>query len=304
MDKYIFLKKNIINIIIPENTDVLEAIVLENISNKTFQFINIIAKNHSRAIIINKLNIRYCKGLLEDHSHLTIIKSQENINENLENQETWNLCNNSILSLLDLEILNIGSQKSYDYFLSGSNSQLYHVTKSLMKNSNKASLRTSQVHSSQYSKSSIIVKYILLDESEANYNSLIKIDQNGKETDAIQRQGVLLLSDKAKNTAIPALEVESSAVRCKHGAATGYIDEEHLWYLKSKGFSVHEAHKHILLGFFKDTQDIEDRTEKLEKQETGTLQEQQEGIESQKNGNFLNYCKIIDRFYDNCIRYL
>lgn len=274
MDKHIFLETNIINIIIPESTNIIEAIVLEHLPNKNFKCINIIAKKNSCAVIINKLNIKQCNGLLEDYANLTIIKSQENITEKIENQETWNLCNNSSLKFLDLEILNFESQKSYEYFLLGSHSQLNHVTKSLIKNSNRTSLRTNQIHSSQYSKSSVLVKYVILDEAEASYNSLIKIGKNGTETDAIQRQTVLLLSDKAKNIAIPALEVENSAVRCKHGAATGYIDSEHLWYLKSKGFSEKEAYKNILLGFFK---------------------------EAGENIKCLNSDKIIDNFYSNCI---
>jgi Fe-S cluster assembly protein SufD len=71
-----------------------------------------------------------------------------------------------------------------------------------------------------------------------------------QQTDAFQSSHALLLSSRARADAIPILEIEADDVRCKHGATTGRIDDDQMFYLMSRGLSYQEAQRMIVQGFF------------------------------------------------------
>jgi Fe-S cluster assembly protein SufD len=62
----------------------------------------------------------------------------------------------------------------------------------------------------------------------------------------------LVLSKHAHAEAIPFLEIENSDVRCAHAAATGRVDDLHLFYLQSRGISRTEARRLVVFGFFEE----------------------------------------------------
>jgi Fe-S cluster assembly protein SufD len=60
--------------------------------------------------------------------------------------------------------------------------------------------------------------------------------QGGAGTDAYQTNRNLLLSEHARADSLPNLEIEADDVRCSHGATVGQLDQDHLFYLMSRGF--------------------------------------------------------------------
>jgi Fe-S cluster assembly protein SufD len=64
------------------------------------------------------------------------------------------------------------------------------------------------------------------------------------------RDDTLLIGKDAKIEAIPALEIAANDVKAFHGATVGAIDEEHIFYLMSRGIERDAAEKLIALGFF------------------------------------------------------
>ena len=59
----------------------------------------------------------------------------------------------------------------------------------------------------------------------------------------------LLLSDEAEANSAPGLEIEANDVRCTHGATSGQIDAEELFYLMSRGITRKASQKLIVHGF-------------------------------------------------------
>jgi Fe-S cluster assembly protein SufD len=57
------------------------------------------------------------------------------------------------------------------------------------------------------------------------------------------------LSDDAEANSMPGLEILADNVRCTHGATSGQIDEEELFYLRTRGISVPVAQRLIVTGF-------------------------------------------------------
>ena len=68
-------------------------------------------------------------------------------------------------------------------------------------------------------------------------------------TDAYQKVRNLLLSDDAEANSMPGLEILADNVRCTHGATSGQIDEEELFYLRSRGIPTRAAQRLIVTGF-------------------------------------------------------
>ena len=70
---------------------------------------------------------------------------------------------------------------------------------------------------------------------ELVHAGLIRIEKGAARSDAYQTNRNLVLSDKAKATSIPMLEIDNNDVRCTHGATVGPVDAMSLFYLESRG---------------------------------------------------------------------
>lgn len=112
-------------------------------------------------------------------------------------------------------------------------------------------------------------KGVLKDQSTAVFNGKILVHLDAQKTNAYQRNQNILLSDEATVNTKPQLEIFADDVKCTHGATIGQLDEEPLFYLKSRGIPEREAKK-ILLNAFAD-----DIAEKIKIPELVALLEQQ-----------------------------
>ena len=83
---------------------------------------------------------------------------------------------------------------------------------------------------------------------------MLQVSKGAKGADAGQIFHNLLLSDSAEADSIPELEVmENDVVGCGHGTANGPIDEEQMFYLKTRGFDGKEAKRALIAAFLNST---------------------------------------------------
>lgn len=94
-------------------------------------------------------------------------------------------------------------------------------------------------------------KGILKDQSTAVFNGKIIVHEQAQKTNAYQRNQNILLSDQATVNTKPQLEIFADDVKCTHGATIGQLDEEPLFYLRSRGIPESVA-KSMLLNAFAD----------------------------------------------------
>ena len=80
-----------------------------------------------------------------------------------------------------------------------------------------------------------LYKGILNDRAVGVFNGKIMVRQDAQETNAYQSSKNILLSDDAKMNSKPELEIYADNVKCSHGASTGTIDPDQLFYLKARG---------------------------------------------------------------------
>ena len=101
-------------------------------------------------------------------------------------------------------------------------------------------------HSRQY------YRGLLADDSRGVFTGRIYVKDIAQKTDAVQSNANLLLSPTAQVTAKPQLEIYADDVKCTHGATSGELDEEALFYLRSRGVPERTARLLLLHAFADD----------------------------------------------------
>jgi len=115
--------------------------------------------------------------------------------------------------------------------------------------------RTFQIHEAPHTSSDLLYKNSLDDKARTIFSGLIRVDRKAHQTDAYQKVRNLLLSDEAEANSAPGLEIEANDVRCTHGATSGQIEGEELFYLQSRGINRADAQRLIVLGFVQEVID-------------------------------------------------
>lgn len=115
--------------------------------------------------------------------------------------------------------------------------------------------RTLQSHAVPNTTSDLLYKGALKEVSRSEYSGLIKVSKGAQGTDAYQANRNIVLSEQAVARSIPQLEIEANEVRCTHGATVSPVEEEHIFYLMSRGIDRVTAQKLVVFGFFGDVLD-------------------------------------------------
>jgi Fe-S cluster assembly protein SufD len=97
-----------------------------------------------------------------------------------------------------------------------------------------------------------IYKGILSGRARGVFNGKIYVHQDAQKTDAKQTNKTLLLSDEAQINTKPQLEIFADDVRCTHGATIGQLDDEGLFYLRSRGIGKKQAQSILVYAFASD----------------------------------------------------
>ena len=109
--------------------------------------------------------------------------------------------------------------------------------------------RTLQDHLQPNTWSDLLYKNTLDHRAKTIFEGLIKVEKGARQTDAYQTNRNLLLSADSEADSMPGLEILDDDVKCSHGATTGQIDEEELFYMLSRGIPRHQANYLISVGF-------------------------------------------------------
>jgi len=112
--------------------------------------------------------------------------------------------------------------------------------------------RTLQDHISPHTASDLLYKNALDDRARCTFGGLIRVEPHAHFTDAYQKVRNLLLSDDSEANSMPGLEILADNVRCTHGATSGQIDADELFYLRARGISVKVAQRLLVTGFLND----------------------------------------------------
>jgi Fe-S cluster assembly protein SufD len=111
---------------------------------------------------------------------------------------------------------------------------------------------TSQDHVAPNTSSDLLYKGALDGASRAAFRGIIRVLPGAQGTDAYQTNRNLLLSPDSRADSLPNLEIEADDVKCSHGATVGQLDAEARFYLMSRGLSLIQAERLVVLGFLSE----------------------------------------------------
>lgn len=112
-------------------------------------------------------------------------------------------------------------------------------------------LTTVQKHVVPRAQSTLLIKSIVRDDARFHYRGLITIEKKAKKTEAHLTNNNLILSNKSFVDTKPQLEILPDDVVCTHAVTTGRLDDEQLYYLRSRGASKKTAEKFLTDGFMR-----------------------------------------------------
>jgi Fe-S cluster assembly protein SufD len=117
-----------------------------------------------------------------------------------------------------------------------------------------------------------LYKGVLDGQSHGVFNGKVYVDPIAQKTDGKQTNNTLLLSDKAQIDTKPQLEIFADDVKCTHGATVGRLDEQALFYMKSRGVSRQLARELLTYAFAADVLETIEQDSVREELERMTLQ--------------------------------
>lgn len=94
-----------------------------------------------------------------------------------------------------------------------------------------------------------LYKHVLNDESTAVFNGKVFVARGSQRINAYQQNDTIVLTNEADIYTKPELEIYADDVECSHGATTGQVDEEGVFYLRSRGLSERRARILMLQAF-------------------------------------------------------
>lgn len=107
-------------------------------------------------------------------------------------------------------------------------------------------------HIAPHCVSNELFKGVMDDSALANFSGCIRVRPDAQKTEAYQANNNLLLSETARVNSKPQLVIDADDVKCSHGASVGQIDEEAMFYLRSRGIGKEEARMMMMFGFAHD----------------------------------------------------
>ena len=220
------------NIMVEENAQIKFVERIQNLSDaKCFV-------NHFTQINIGKnANVEYNK--IQDNTENAILID----NMNIYQQQDSNAIVNTLIFGGDFTRNNLNFEQN------GSNCDSNMNGISILDNSQFADNHTFVDHKQPHCRSNELYKGIYLGDSKGVFNGKIMVRPDAQKIDAFQANNNLLLSEKATIDSKPQLEIYADDVKCSHGCTIGQLDDDALFYMRSRGIREKEAEAVLTYAF-------------------------------------------------------
>ncbi len=136
--------------------------------------------------------------------------------------------------------------------IQGENSECHWNSALLLRDQRHADFTARVTHNACHCLSKQMCKTIVDDQAKAVFQGKTIVRPGAQNTDGYQLNNNLLLSPKATVDTKPELEIFADDVKCSHGATTGQLDKDALFYLCSRGLSEQEARQLLIKAFIAD----------------------------------------------------
>lgn len=193
---------------------------------------------------------------LEDNAHFHLVEQQQLGRESWYfSHEKASVGNDAVLDWVYFAFGTKLTKSFIDLSLSGKGSEARVDGLTITNSGQHIDLDTQQDHLAPNTFSNLNFKAALMGDSNNVWQGMIYVDPAAVQTDGYQTSHSLILDKRAHAEAIPGLEIKTDDVRCSHGATISQIDDEIVFYLKSRGVDEATARKLIVNGFFEEILD-------------------------------------------------
>ena len=141
------------------------------------------------------------------------------------------------------------SRYKIEYFLNGTGASSNDSEVIFGNNEQSFDIQTNVNHESPATEGRVVEKSILRNKSKSLFKGMIRIKENAAKSNSFLSGRSILLDKDAKSDAIPGLEIFTNDVKATHSASVAQIDEEQIFYLKSRCLTHEEAERTIVEGF-------------------------------------------------------
>ena len=141
------------------------------------------------------------------------------------------------------------SRYKIEYFLNGNGASSNDSEVIFGNNEQSFDIQTNVNHESPSTEGRVVEKSILRNKSKSLFKGMIRIKENASKSNSFLSGRSILLDKDAKSDAIPGLEIFTNDVKATHSASVAQIDEEQIFYLKTRCLSHEEAERTIVEGF-------------------------------------------------------
>lgn len=141
------------------------------------------------------------------------------------------------------------SRYKIEYFLNGTGASSNDSEVIFGNNEQSFDIQTNVNHESPSTEGRVVEKSILRNKSKSLFKGMIRIKENAVKSNSFLSGRSILLDKDAKSDAIPGLEIFTNDVKATHSASVAQIDEEQIFYLKTRCLSHEEAERTIVEGF-------------------------------------------------------
>ncbi|MCI4432370.1 MAG: Fe-S cluster assembly protein SufD [Nitrosopumilus sp.] len=136
-----------------------------------------------------------------------------------------------------------------EYFLNGTGASANDSEVIFGNNEQSFDIQTNVNHESPSTEGKVVEKSILRNKSKSLFKGMIRIKKNATKSNSFLSGRSILLDKDAKSDSIPGLEIFTNDVKATHSASVAQIDEEQIFYLRTRCLSKEEAERTIIEGF-------------------------------------------------------
>ena len=261
------LTTSYIRIIVKENYSLSKPLVIYNITTKDLKStvlnlkIDIVLEKNSSLKLINLFNDDSENNFINIVQNFDIAQDAILKNYKIDHKNNSNIkyCYNNINlkknSISENFIFSTGSKfikneincNLNDEYSSAFISGIINV-----KNSQHHEIKTNINHLAENTKSYQLIKSVLNDNAKGVYQGKIYVDSIAQKTNGYQLSKALLLNENTEFDGKPELEIYADDVKCSHGATSGNLDENAIFYLMSRGLSHQQSKELLINGFLLD----------------------------------------------------
>jgi len=191
-------------------------------------------------VVSEKAHLEYCKIQNDENNHYQITNT-------VIHQHSTSLLNTFTLTLAGQLIRN-----NLNIIIDGEHCESHFYGLYLLNGNTLADNHTVVDHRKPNSFSNELYKGIMDGNSKGVFNGKIFVRPHAQKTNAFQSNRNILVSDHASVNTKPQLEIWADDVKCSHGCTSGQLDEEAMFYLRSRGISAPTAQAMLLYAFARE----------------------------------------------------